>query len=117
MVNIKVKDQGLPNLKTTSATPMLLFNIITTIIISFIAVAKILIYLRVSEIYGMLAQLIFAALIDTFPFSIFFIIWLLIFCVLYKVMGSQTQSAASYAGIDSIFGYFFYNFSMAVGNV
>ena len=52
-----------------------------------------------------------------FPFNVFLIIWLLFFCVLYKVLGSQETSAETYVGVNPVFGYFFYNFQISVGNV
>ena len=72
--------------------------------------------MRVNTEYGMLSSLVFATIRDTTPFNIFMIVWILYFCVLFKVMGSMNSAAQGYTGVAPIFGYFFYNFNNAIAN-
>jgi hypothetical protein len=102
---------------TRHPSPHLAISILLNVSITIICAAKLMIYLRVIESYGMLAQLVAQCLADVVPFTVFFFIWLLIFCVLYKVLGSQDNVTDSYPDIHPFFGYLFYNFENAVGNI
>ena len=111
-------ESSLPDTENTKhPEPLLAISILLNVAITIICAAKLMIYLRVIESYGMLAQLVAQCLADVVPFTVFFFIWLLIFCVLYKVLGSQDNVTDSYPDIHPFFGYLFYNFENAVGNI
>jgi hypothetical protein len=71
-------------------------NIIIATGIVALTTVKVLLYLRVNEEYGMISQLVFATIRDTFAFNIFIVIWILYFCVLFKIMGSMQNAGENY---------------------
>jgi len=81
-------DSVIPTLVNKTPTFAMSYNLMMGIGIVALSTVKILIYLRVNEEYGLLAWLVFTTLMDTVPFTIFLCVWILIFCVLYKIMGS-----------------------------
>jgi hypothetical protein len=102
-----------PSIPTTTnnvPTFAMFYNLTLTTGIVVLGTIKVLLYLKVNEEYGMLSELVFATIIDATPFTIFMFIWLLIFCVIFKIMGSMLHASESYSDITSILGYFFYMF-------
>ena len=69
------------------------YNLTMTTGIVVLGTVKVLLYLKVNEEYGMLSELVFATLRDSTPFTIFMFIWLLIFCVIFKTMGSLDHAS------------------------
>lgn len=101
---------SIPTLTNNKPTFAMFYNLTMTTGIVVMGTIKVLLYLNVNEKYGMLAELIFATLRDSTPFTIFMFIWLFIFCIIFKIMGSMEYASKSYSDITAILGYFFFMF-------
>ena len=95
---------------TTDPSVNLAFSILLNLAISVLVAYKVMLALKVDEEFGLLWQLVYKCLFEMTPFSVFLVIWLLFFAVLYKILGSQASAAKEYKGINAALGYFFYNF-------
>lgn len=58
------------------------------------ACIKVQFYLRVNESFGLLVQLVAQCLIDVTYFSVFFFAWILVFSLLYRILGMDVDGAS-----------------------
>lgn len=85
--------------------------------ISMLIISKLMILIRINQTFSQLAELVIVCIKDVIPFLIFLFTWILIFCVLYKVLGAQGQVEKTYPNIHPFFGYFLYCFENSIGNI
>lgn len=64
-------------------------NIVLNFVLCLLIICKLMVLIRINQTMSQLAELLIVCIGDVVPFMIFFIIWILIFCVLYKVLGAQ----------------------------
>lgn len=61
---------------------------ITNVILTILIVFKLMFFMRIYDKLGMLVELVKRVSIDVLPFTIFLLIWLIAFSILYCTLGS-----------------------------
>lgn len=78
---------------STDPSVNLAFSIVLNLTIAVLVSVKVMMFLKVDEEFGLLWQLVSKCIVELTPFTVFLVIWLLFFAVLYKILGSQTSAA------------------------
>ena len=93
-VNRFISPMSLPDEANTAPGPnspsvYMGFNIVLNLVLCILIICKLMVLIRINQTMSQLAELLIVCIGDVVPFMIFFVIWILIFCVLYKVLGAQ----------------------------
>ena len=91
-------------------------NIAFNFTLCILIVCKLMILIRINQTMAQLAELVVVCIRDVIPFMVFLIIWICIFCVLYKVLGAQQDVEKTFPNIHPAFGFFLYTFENSIGN-
>ena len=92
---------------------LVIFNVVIIIQI----VLKICFFLKVDDKFGMLVQLILTCIRDIKAFTIFMMIWLLAFTLIFIVLGANNDVGQTYAHLYEFFGYFLLIWENSIGNI
>lgn len=92
-------------------------SIILNFTICILIISKLMILIRINQTFSQLAELVIVCIRDVIPFLIFLFTWILIFCVLYKVLGAMHGVDEQFPEIHPVFGFFLYTFENSIGNI
>ena len=62
--------------------------------------------MKLNEKFGMLVQLVVTCLTDVIPFTVFLLVWISAFSLMYKMLGAEDDVAARYPHVNWFFGCF-----------
>lgn len=71
-----------------------------------------------NERFGMFVELFITCLVDIVPFTVFLLIWLCTFTLLYSVVGANSnESKTDFPDVDKKTAYFLSTWENAIGNI
>lgn len=93
----------------------LVFWIVMNSLLMINSLIKILFFLRIYSKFGMLVQLILSVIIDIKNFIFFFILWLILFSLLYRIAGIKIDRD-HYKNVNSYLAYIIVIFRNSIGD-
>lgn len=80
-------------------------------------VMKVCFFCKVNDKFGMLVQLIVTCFQDVQAFSIFMVIWLFAFTLIFVMLGANNDVGETYIHINQFVGYFLLIWENSIGNI
>jgi len=94
----------------------LFFWVVMNSIGLFFATVKLMFFLRVSDKFVLLVELLFSVFVDITPFLLFFSIFIIVISLLYRISGVEV-SASDYPDLNTYFLYAVQIFRNSIGDV
>lgn len=105
----------IPQSGNTLKAAQLVFWIVMNSLLLVNALIKVLFFLRVYGKFGMLVQLIISVVIDIKNFIFFFVLWLILFSLLYRIAGIKIDEG-DYKNVNSYLAYVIVIFRNSIGD-
>ena len=86
------------------------------ILLIFLMLFKINFLLRVNAGFGLLVTLVKTAILEMIPFTLYFVIWLITFVLLYKVTGQEATGRTGFHD-NTFFNFLLLVFENSIGNI
>jgi len=94
---------------------LFIMSIFNTFIL-ILAVLQLHYYLRISEHFGKLVKLVGNCIIHALPFLIFYFGWILIFSIIFQILGMEIFND-EYIGLPDWVTYFIYTYRNSLGDI